>query len=44
LVETLTALGTLASQRIVIAIGSSIESNTFEKFAKVFFAEEATPF
>ena len=42
--ETLTALGTLASQRIVIAIGSSIESNTLEKFAKVFFAEEATPF
>jgi len=42
--EVLNALDSPFSQQIVKALGSSIESNTFEKFAKVFFADEATPF
>jgi len=32
------------SQQIVKAIGQSIEQNTFEKFAKVYFSENSTPF
>ena len=31
-------------QQIVKAVGTSIESNTFDKFSKVYFNDEATAF